>query len=407
MRTIVGTGLIALTAVLGAGASVAVASPATAEPARATVAPAPARELYGVSCVSSKNCVAVGTDQNAYDGRGGPLTQTWNGKTWKTSPMKLPKGAIAGQLFSVSCASATACVAVGLYLNGSDTGVPLAETWNGKGWAPSTLVTPRGSTGVELNGVSCAGAKRCVAVGYYFTPTGAAALAESWTGGKWTTTRPPVPKGTVVGDLNKVSCASATYCVAVGTSATNTSGFALVDSWNGKAWAKMSAQPPASSKNDADLTGVSCTSAKSCVAVGSGTAVGGRPGGLAAFSELWNGKTWTPAKISWPKGTSDSSLVGVSCASAKSCVTVGYIDINVNDGGNTGKAAAASWNGKAWTATKVPAPAKGKASLFNEVSCRSAAACVAAGQLGPYKSTEGSGLAGIWNGKSWALVTTP
>jgi hypothetical protein len=403
MRTIVGSGLIALTALLGAAASVAIASPATAGQAQTTASPARASELYGVSCASSKDCVAVGTDQNAYDGRGGPLTQTWNGKTWKTVPVKLPKGAVAGGLFSVSCASAAACVAVGFYLNGGGTGFPLAQTWNGTGWAPSTLVTPAGSVGVGLNGVSCAAAKSCVAVGYYLTRTGSAALAESWNGRKWTTAKPPEPKGSVAGDLNKVSCASATYCVAVGTTSTDTSSFVLADSWNGKAWAKMSAQPPASSKKDADLTGVSCTSAKSCVAVGGGIGAGG----LTAFSELWNGKTWAAAKVSWPKGTSDSYLVGVSCGSAKSCVTVGYVDINVNDGGNTGRAAAASWNGKAWTATKVPAPAKGEASLFNDVSCRSATACVAAGQLGPYKSTEGSGLAGLWNGKSWALVTTP
>ena len=54
----------------------------------------------------------------------------------------------------------------------------------------------------------------------------------------------------------------------------------------------------------------------------------------------------------------------------------------------------------------MAAPGKGKASLFNQVSCPAGADCVAVGQLGTYNSDEGSGLAGLWNGKSWKLETT-
>lgn len=90
--------------------------------------------------------------------------------------------------------------------------VPLAETRNGKAGAPSTLPTLKGGTGVIINGVSCVAAKSCVAVGEYFTPTGADPLAESWNGSKWTTAKPPMP-GQLVGDLNGVSCRSAKSCV--------------------------------------------------------------------------------------------------------------------------------------------------------------------------------------------------
>ncbi len=125
--------------------------------------------------------MAVGLDGNAYRGTGGPLTEKWNGRTWKIVPREmerqdladradgLPAGAISGELFSVSCKSAAACVAVGLYLDSADAGIPLAETWNGRTWTPSTLPTPAGGTGVILNGVSCAAVRRCVAVGEYFT----------------------------------------------------------------------------------------------------------------------------------------------------------------------------------------------------------------------------------------------
>jgi hypothetical protein len=411
MRTIAASGLIALTAMLGVAASTAVAGPATAGQIPASAAPAkappPANQLFGVSCVSARYCVAVGVNENAEDSvkGGGALIQTWNGKTWKSVAPRAPKGALSAKLLSVSCKSAGACVAVGVYLDSSGDGVPLAETWNGRAWTPSAPAKPKGSVDGQLTGVSCAAAKSCVAVGDYTTAAGAAALAESWNGSRWTASKPPDPNGFVVADLNKVSCSSAAHCIAVGNADTNTGSFVLADSWNGRTWARMSVPAPASGKNDADLTGVSCPSAKNCIAVGTGTT--GRVGGLVSFAEFWNGSTWKTGKISWPKGVSNNLLVGVSCASAKSCLAVGNLDINVNDGGHTGRAGATSWNGKAWTATSVPGPGKGKASLFAEVSCPSAADCVAVGQLGRFNTDEGSGLAGFWNGKSWKLVTTP
>jgi hypothetical protein len=406
MRSIVVSGVITVTAVLGTGASVVIGSPAPAmATATSALASKPANTLYGVSCVSRSDCVAVGNDQDAYGNKGGPLVETWNGKSWKSVSVKMPGGAIAGELFGVTCKSGSFCVAVGLYLNGGDTGFGLAETWNGKTWAPSTLPSPKGSVGVELNAVSCATAKSCVAVGEDLTSSHSLPLAESLSGGKWKAATPPDPAGSVVGTLDKVSCTSASYCVAVGTYASGSGGSVLADSWNGKTWTRMPAAPPASSKNDASLTAVSCASSKDCVAVGAGTATSGRPDGLTGFAELWNGKKWTGVKIAWPKGTSNSYLTGVSCASLKSCVAAGYFDINVNVGGNTGKATAASWNGKAWTVAKVPGPASGKASLFEDVTCLSASSCVAVGVVGPSKTLEGNGLSGFWNGKTWKLVT--
>ena len=412
MRTIAASGLIALTAMLGVAASAAVAGPATASQTTASqtraASPPPAKQLFGVSCVSSKYCVAVGLNQNAEGNRGGGLIQTWNGKNWKTVAALTPKGGLSSELLGVSCKTTTACVAVGLYLNSGGSGVPLVEAWNGRTWTPSAPPRPAGSQGGQLASVSCAGPKSCVAIGTYYTDSGAAALAESWNGGKWTLSRPPAPKGSIVGDLEKVSCPTTAFCIAVGTSATNKGGFVLADRWNGKTWAMTSVKPPANAKNDASLNGVSCRSAKSCVAVGTGTPATGRPGGLRSFAEFWDGKTWTAGTISWPKGTSNNYLVGVSCAAANSCLAVGYVNVNLNvNGAHTGKAAATRWNGKTWTATAVPAPGKAKASLFNEVSCPAAASCLAVGQLGTYGTDEGNGLAGFWNGKIWTMTTTP
>jgi hypothetical protein len=408
MRTIAGAGFIALTALAGPGASAPAAVPASPltaiSPVTAAFSPAAADELFGISCVSPRACVAVGLNQNALNHRGGPLTEKWNGKAWKYVAMRLPAGAISGELFGVSCRSASACVAVGLYLDSSDTGIPLAETWDGRAWRPSRLPAPAGSTGVILDGVSCATAKSCVAVGQYFTGTGAAPLAEAWNGRRWTIAKPPVPAGSVVGNLGKVSCPTAAYCVAVGDVAANAGSSVLADSWNGRTWTRMPVRPPASGSADAALDGVSCTSPESCVAVGSGTPGSGRPG-RTGFAERWNGSRWTGVSVPWPRGTGNSYLVGVSCAAPRNCVAVGYSGVSVTAGSDTGKAAAVSWQGKAWTVTKVPAPGRGKASLFSDVSCLPAGSCVAAGQVGPASSTESIGLTGFWTGKAWRLVT--
>ncbi|HMD94032.1 MAG TPA: hypothetical protein VKG80_15490 [Trebonia sp.] len=402
MRTAGLLGLIALMGLFGTAPPAAEAAHVTVIPAvaRVTAAAPPANELFGVSCASPKNCVAVGLDGNAYRGTGGPLAEKWNGRAWQIARMRLPAGAISGELFGVSCKSASACVAVGLYLDSAGAGIPLAETWNGRTWTPRTLPTPARGTGVILNGVSCVSARRCVAVGEYFTGGGAAAVAESWNGSRWTAATPPAPADSVEGDLSAVSCPSAAYCVAVGKSATTAGSSVLIDSWNGRTWREMAAQPPGGLEH-AELNGVWCTSAANCVAVGLGS--GGS--GLTGFTELWNGSAWRSARVSWPRGAANSGLVGVSCASAKRCVMVGYLDMNPGAGGNTGRAAAVTWNGRTWTVTRVPAPARGKASLFNGVSCLSAVNCVAAGQVGPENSSSGTGLSGFWNGRGWRLVT--
>ena len=65
----------------------------------------------------------------------------WNGTHLRETAVPLPKGQAEGQLDSVSCVSASYCVAVGGYgLSGP--GGPLAETWNGTAWTAAVLPWP-------------------------------------------------------------------------------------------------------------------------------------------------------------------------------------------------------------------------------------------------------------------------
>jgi hypothetical protein len=233
-----------------------------------------------------------------------------------------------------------------------------------------------------------------VAVGYYANGAFPEAVIEKWNGVAWARVKVPVPAD--FSDLVAVSCPTAKYCVAVG----GTLAGALVESWNGAAWQRVSAPTPVPRFFGALLDSVSCVSPSSCEAVGFGVG----PGNTLGFAETWNGKAWTTTRVPWPKGTSNSGLFEVSCVSRNYCAAVGNIGQNLRFAENAGRPAALRWNGKAWALQPVTGLAKGQAGAFGSVSCRSATNCVAVGNIGSAGSTLGTGLSGFWNGKAWTLV---
>jgi hypothetical protein len=70
-----------------------------------------------VSCTSASACTAVGDYNNPSAPSG--FAQSWDGTTWTIQPTPIPGDKTGGQLFGVSCTSASACTAVGVaYDNG-------------------------------------------------------------------------------------------------------------------------------------------------------------------------------------------------------------------------------------------------------------------------------------------------
>jgi hypothetical protein len=250
------------------------------------------------------------------------------------------------------------------------------------------------SAGISvLSSVACPSRQACTAVGSsadsLSSPT--RTLAERWNGKLWRIEPIPTPQGTS-DSLYGVSCPSARACVAVG-SAFYIAGrrqTSLAEAWNGKRWR---VQPtPATSARDPALHGVSCTSASSCVAVGNDSA-----GSQQAIVERWNGKTWRVQVI--PQPAQSTHFLGVSCSSARACTAVGY-----ETNGNA-RPVAMSWNGKSWQLQAVPLPPRARAGVFEAVSCTSAAACTATGT--DFSHPSGPTLAERWNGKSWRVELTP
>jgi hypothetical protein len=204
----------------------------------------------------------------------------------------------------------------------------------------------------------------------------------------------PNPIGATNSDLFAVSCIAVSTCVAVGSydDAANPLGTPLAEVWNGTAWTVQTLPNPPGGTN-AGLYGVSCTSAQACLAVGNVITNGGNN----AFSELWNGTTWTIETTPLPTGTTYSLLNDVSCGSAAFCTAVG--DYQANSA--VSRTLTEAWNGTTWTIEATPNSQGPTGGILSGVSCNAANACMAVG------GSDGLTLAEAWNGTAWAIKATP
>ena len=244
--------------------------------------------LSSVSCTSATDCIAVGsslTCQLSGCGSGvneSSLAERWNGSTWMIQSTPNLSGASQSGLSSVSCTSPTSCMAVGLS-DGNDHQTTLAEAWNGLDWTLQSIPDPPGATFKGLSSVSCSSANACIAVGWYttgqFFPQNLSTLAERWDGTSWTLQSTPNPPGiapnTMGARLDGVSCVSDAACTAVGSFGTqpdSAPNATLAEVWDGTSWKIQHTPNPGSGESlgDVSLTGVSCTSAAACSAVGTG-----------------------------------------------------------------------------------------------------------------------------------------
>jgi hypothetical protein len=136
----------------------------------------------------------------------------------------------------------------------------------------ATIVpSPNAGSNDQLYSVSCVSASECVAVGYTFTGSVFETLVMVWDGTAWSIVTSP-NAGTIVDGLFSVSCVSASQCVAVGSTFTGSAYETLVMVWNGTLWSIVSSpnagvSSPNAGSNDS-LSSVSCVSVSDCVAVG-------------------------------------------------------------------------------------------------------------------------------------------
>ncbi|HEY3907971.1 MAG TPA: hypothetical protein VGM14_28965 [Streptosporangiaceae bacterium] len=396
---------------------------------RPTLQPVVGSHFLSVSCTKASACTAVGESPAGLGSV--PLAERWFGNGWVIQSAPAPAGATFSQLSGVSCISATKCLAVGFAQTGGSQ-KPLAELWNGSSWKIQATPKPAGQPLSELTGISCPSTSRCFAVGRFARKNAQKTLAETWNGKKWAIQKTPSPVKNDV--LNAVSCRAANSCMAVGSG--------LAERWNGQSWSTQKIGKPSGSA--ADLTGVSCTKAGPCYAVGGNF----RQAVQSSVAELWNGSKWSVQPVVLTTSSDPSLLDGVSCTTATNCTAAGFYDDPANGDralaedfsirwqdvspapfigttaaglngvsctsqnaclavgtvqrGGAFQAISQTWNGTGWTARIMPRP---KITHLFAVSCTTATACTAVGDI--VTGTNSVPLAERWNGVHWTIQKIP
>jgi hypothetical protein len=250
--------------------------------------------LLAAACPSAKLCFAVGQAVafGAGNAPGGPLIERWDGRRWHL----VIGPASAAPLDSISCTSGRACTAVGAFEN--EVGTPDAnnqevefpstvERWDGSRWSLGSATTSPATNEAGLQGVSCTAPSTCLGVGNAFVPGpnyapgndggNDQAIAAPGDGTTFSSAplafppsayRAPAVGGTPTTVLSDISCATSTWCAAVGRyGATNGALGPLVAGFDGLTWTQLALR-----RGPISLTSVSCPVSGWCMAVGDGIA---------------------------------------------------------------------------------------------------------------------------------------
>jgi hypothetical protein len=238
-------------------------------------------DLEGVTCTSTSNCWAVGNlDESNFSLNS--LVMKWNGSIWAS--VSTPNST-QSEFDSVSCVNVSDCFIVGDTSEGSnDDGISdqLIERWNGSAWKTMVTQDPY-KHGAYMPGIDCTKESSCIAL---IVPSNGTAgtdatsfVVEQWNGTSWADTTYPDPTGLSYIIPQAITCSSSTDCQIVGTESTTQDSATILAAlhWNGSKWTADNglvtpaapAPGPQNGPAPPAFSGVACTSASYCFAVGS------------------------------------------------------------------------------------------------------------------------------------------
>jgi hypothetical protein len=332
----------------------------------------PSSFLRAVSCASRAFCIAVGGSPY------GALIERWNGRAWSIEPA--PSGVVGSPdpsakagLVAVSCATPSACTAVGTP-GGSKGGDVLIERWSGQRWKRQRAAPDPVNEVGGLTAVSCSSVSACMALGSQQTAT------EQWTGRRWVIRDLAQPSGNWgTFDAVDLSCAAASDCLTIGTVGVNCtpseSGpgdcqeHALVERFDGRRWSVVPGlRLPGG--GGLDNARVSCSIGGRCTIVG---LTAGRARRLSIWAVRLTGRRWSAAVRGFVGGygrVSTGSIGGWSCA-ASSCTAT----LSVKTANGTRKWVSERLGEHGWTSSHLATPNVGWAAP--DVSCPDDVMCVA------------------------------
>ena len=297
-----------------------------------------------VSCVSPLFCVAGGFYWSGYK-LYQPFVSWWNGHTWTLQELasSLNIGNY-GYLGGVSCASATFCVAAGYYTDAAYHYQAFVSTWNGQDWSDQERAASLNTGGsAYFNSVSCTSASFCVAGGVY-NANGSQALISEWNGQSWTDQEIEGVQNVGNGaDVSSVSCA-ARFCAAYGSYNDGSASRSFVGVLSGTTWLTQDADGLLGAQS-LTYAGLSCSSEKSCLMWGSYQDAAGH---RQALLSSWNGNGWTvfSRAVALNVGN-NAAFLDASCGSPSYCVAVGYV--HPNSQVTEARPLQSVWNGKVWS----------------------------------------------------------
>jgi len=313
--------------------------------------------LYGISCFSAGNCVAVGEYViSTVNTEGFYVVES--GGSWSTRGVVLPVPADAGTnpalsaFLSVSCQKGgVTCSLLGEYQTNSvpDVVHSVVDTYHsGSGitGSPVEISQLSGQNGIELASISCPAATTCVAVG----AQSSAALTEEATyvsenAGVWgvpTVLSNPGSPAFPAEFLSSVSCVAVGDCVAAGDWL-NKGGSAFGETYTEQAglWGSAVDIGQPTSLNNPFVDDISCVSnVTTCTLVGS---LSDGQGALhAATAQMTAGHWGQLAPAAVPAGAiPDHEFYSVSCNAGVECTSVGYYNLNTTTGGS--EAMSSTW----------------------------------------------------------------
>ena len=247
---------------------------------------------------------------------------------------------------------------------------------------------------MTVSSLSCPSASSCIAVGTYFDDNNVQqGLLLTYVNGNWQAAKAPVPAGAatdaqVTNNLehayvNDVSCWAIDNCIAVGTYML-TSGQYMTMSLllSAGTWSATSVSPPsnASTTPDPSLTTVACDPSGTCAAFGTYIPTGDSIGEAELATNA--GGSWSSAEAPVPSGSSNSpneSVSAAACLSTGTCMAVGkYVDVH-----GFFQAVVLQQSSNGWSATAVPIPGEDTTQQpwvsINALACPAIGSCIADG----------------------------
>jgi hypothetical protein len=241
--------------------------------------------LTAISCRSPQFCVAVGMKTDNNNLRTIPVTIRWNGQRWKTLHTPNPgvnasyNGVqfLGTSLTGVHCLSTHDCLAVGTDLKvtsppgmeQSSSNFTMAMQYNGSAWhvTPTPSVTSSNAPARPkdgLSGLACPSSSVCFATGNVSVHAIDYGFIERWNGGAWSISH---SEGTTPYSFGPIACGSTSSCdtPAIPSDGLGATLYLPMVHWNGTHWVIQGTHV----RETDTISALTCVSVSRCWAVGS------------------------------------------------------------------------------------------------------------------------------------------